>query len=70
MAQQQAGNISAAELEKFIAGVKFPADKLDIIDHAKDQGAPPKILDLMNQVPDKKYESVADLSVGMSEVKH
>lgn len=70
MAQQRAGNISAGELDKFIGDVTFPADKDDLINHVQGKGAPKKILDLMKKVPPRRYESIADLSLGMSQSRH
>lgn len=70
MAQQRAGNISAGELNQFIGDVHFPADKNDLISHVQGKGAPKKILELMKKVPPRQYESIADLSLGMSETRH
>lgn len=66
MAQERVDNVSAAELEAYLAGVKFPADKDDIVGHMTHEGAPSKILDLINRAPNKTYESIPDLAVGMS----
>lgn len=70
MTQARAGNISAAELEKYITGVHFPADKDTIIGHAQHKGAPPKIVVFINHAPKRTYEGIADLSVGMTLGRH
>lgn len=70
MAQEGAGNISAAELETYIAGIHFPADKDTIIGHVTQKGAPPEVVDFFDSAPNKTYESVADLSVGMTVNRH
>ena len=69
-AQPQHGNISAAEIEKFIGGMDFPAEKQDLVEHAKGKGAHQEVLDFMNQFPDKEYGNAVDVSRGVSQVKH
>jgi hypothetical protein len=68
--QQQQGSVSAAEVEKFIGGIDFPVDKNQLINHAKDKGAPKEVLDFMGQFPDQEYGSPIDVSRSVSEVKH
>lgn len=70
MTQDQSSHVSAAELEKYIAGVHFPADKDAIIGHAQQKGAPPKIVDFINTAPKRTYEDIADLSVGVTLGRH
>lgn len=69
-AQPGHGQISAAEIEKFVGGIDFPAGKGDLLNHAKSQGAPQEVLEFMEQFPDKEYGSAVDVSQGVSEVKH
>lgn len=70
MTQARAGNISAGELERYIAGVHFPADKHAIMDYAQHKGAPPKIIEFINNAPNKTYDGIADLSAGMTLGRH
>lgn len=70
MAQAGSGHVSAAELEMYIAGIQFPADKDAIIGHITHEGAPSNIIDLISGVPNKTYESVADLAVGTTLNRH
>lgn len=70
MAEQQQGSISAAEVEKYIGGIDFPADKNELVSHAKEKGAPKEVIDFINRFPDQEYGSAIDVSRGVSEVKH
>ena len=64
------GNISAAEIERYIRGVDFPADKENLVQQARENNAPNEVVDLMNDFPERKYESAADVARGISEAKH
>ena len=68
--QSQQGTISAAEIQKFIGGIDFPCDKDELVEHARDMGAPKSVLDFMQKFPDKEYGSAIDVSKGVSQVKH
>ncbi len=68
--QSQSGSISAAQIEKYVGGIDFPCDKEELVDHARDKGAPQKILDLMDSFPDKEYGSPIDVARSIKEVKH
>lgn len=67
---QSGGSVSAAEVEKYIGGIDFPASKDQLIDHARDKGAPKEVLELMQDFPDQQYGSAIDVSRGVGQVKH
>lgn len=69
-AQPQHGDVSAAEVEKYIKGIDFPCDKDDLLQHARDNDAPDEVLDLMEQFPDQEFKSPIDVSRGISQSKH
>lgn len=68
-AQSKSDSISAAEIQKFIGGIDFPCDKDELMEHAKEKGAPQSVLKLMEKFPDKEYHSVVDVSKDISQVK-
>lgn len=70
MAERQQGSISAAEVEKYIGGIDFPADKDELVNHARENGAPEEVLEFMEKFPDQEYGSAIDVSRGVSQVKH
>jgi hypothetical protein len=47
--------------EEFLAGVEFPASKLELIDTAADAGAPQELIERLQQLEHERYESLAEL---------
>lgn len=68
-AQPGHGSVSAAEVEKYIGGLDFPCDKEELIDHAREKGAPDEVLELMEQFPEQQYGSAVDVARGVGQAK-
>ncbi|MBE0447221.1 MAG: DUF2795 domain-containing protein [Actinobacteria bacterium] len=51
--------VSAAKVSQFLEGINFPADKKQIIDYTRDNNAPQDVLNVLQQMPEGKYYSVA-----------
>jgi hypothetical protein len=47
--------------EEFLAGVDFPASKLELIDTAADAGAPQELVERLQQLQSERYESREEL---------
>lgn len=56
--------ISNAELERYVGGVDFPANKTAIVGQAQREGAPPEVLDYIRNAPNRTYQNITDLSAG------
>lgn len=69
-AQPHHGDISAAEVEKYIKGIDFPCDKDELIQHARENDAPDEVLNFMDDFPDQEYGSAVDVARGISDAKH
>lgn len=63
------GKVSAAEVNKYIGGIDFPANKTDLVEHARGKDAPQEVLDLMENFPDREYNSAADVGKAIGDVK-
>ena len=50
------------EVQKYLGGLDYPADKQTIIDHAQGEDAPMEVMDMLDQIPDFEYSSPADLT--------
>jgi Protein of unknown function (DUF2795) len=51
------------EIQKHLKGVDYPANKQDLIQHAKKQGADKGIISLLDKLPeDEEFESPTDLN--------
>lgn len=58
---------SAAELEKYLKGVDFPASKNDLLNKAKANGAPSEVIDMIKSLPHDKFNSPIDVSKAFGE---
>jgi hypothetical protein len=50
-----------SDLEQFLSGVTFPADKQDLITAARDKGAPDSVIGAMDRISDRSYRSTDDV---------
>jgi hypothetical protein len=58
------------ELQKHLKGIDYPADKHELIKHAKQQGADRGVLALLEQLPEgEEYENPADLNKAIGEIQ-
>ena len=69
-AQEGHGKVSASEIQKYMSGMDFPADKSDLVEHARQQDAPQEVLDVMENLPEQEYGTVADVSKGIGQAMH
>jgi hypothetical protein len=44
------------EVQKYLAGVNYPAAKDELVDHAKKQGASKDVIDALSSLPDREYD--------------
>lgn len=63
------GERSPANIASFLEGINFPASKDELVDHAEDNNAPQDIIDVLEQLPDQEYTSMADVMSGMGQVE-
>ncbi|HQG31274.1 MAG TPA: DUF2795 domain-containing protein [Deltaproteobacteria bacterium] len=52
---------SAAEVEKYLKGIDYPASKKDLIDKARSNGAPEEICDILDGLPGNNFKSPIDV---------
>lgn len=57
-------NVSAAEVQKFLKGVDYPARKEDLVSKAREEGAPKEVIDEINRMPGNEFNSPSDLMKG------
>ncbi len=49
-------------IQKHLAGVDYPVDKQQLLRTAKDQGAEKDVLDVMERMEDRTYDSPTDVT--------
>ena len=54
------------QIQKFLGGVDYPASKETLVSHAKDSGADSNVLDALQKIQDKEYDSPAAVSSAVS----
>lgn len=64
--EDEAKKVSPVTLEKYIKGIKFPANKKDLINQANQNKAPQEITNFLNKLGDHDYKNVTDVSKEVS----
>jgi hypothetical protein len=54
------------QIQKYLKGVDYPADKATLIDAAKKQGADESVCASLEQLPDEEFQTPADVSEAFS----
>lgn len=63
------GGKSPANLQKFLAGVSYPASKRDLMEAAKHNRAPGEIMDLIENMPDQEFGGPQDVQRAYGELE-
>ncbi|WP_048105825.1 DUF2795 domain-containing protein [Methanosarcina barkeri] len=50
------------QVQKFLEDVSYPAKKQDLIEHAKKNNASNKVLETLENIPDKEYTRAEDVN--------
>ncbi|RXA20233.1 DUF2795 domain-containing protein [Methanosarcina sp. MSH10X1] len=53
---------SPIEVQKALKDMDYPASKEQLIQHAKKHEANKKVMQVLEELPDKQYENAADVS--------
>ena len=67
-------SVSATAVAKALSGIDFPKDKYSLKDYAKrnlskvETGDPNAILDLINRLPDRQYNDMADVEKSLGSI--
>ena len=54
------------ELQKHLKGMNYPAGKQELVEHAKQQGAPEDVLSALEGLPEQQYEAPTDVTKAVS----
>lgn len=53
---------SPIEVQKSLKDINYPVHKKELIKHAKKHGANSKVIEVLEDLPDKEYKNAADVS--------
>ena len=60
--------INPIQIQKFLKGVDYPASKSDLLKNAEREGADEDVRTTLERLPDKEYESPADVSQALGNI--
>ncbi len=61
-------SVSAASIAKALSGIDFPKTKDGLRQYAKKKKGPADILNVINQIPDRKYNNMADVEKSIGDI--
>ena len=59
---------AAAELQSFLRGIDYPADKEKLRETAESNDAPENVIRLIERLPDREYDYPTDVQMEVSNV--
>lgn len=62
-------SVSPNQLDKFIMGTNFPANKSALRKTAREKRAPDMIIDLINNLPDRRFNSEKDVNRAIYDIE-
>ncbi|SDK05315.1 Protein of unknown function [Methanoculleus thermophilus] len=61
--------LSASAFQKYLAGMDYPANKQDLINHARKNNAPNAVIQVLEMFQDQTFQSAAEVSQEFGRVK-
>jgi hypothetical protein len=61
--------VNPIQVQRLLSGVDYPADKRDLVRAATDQGADEETRDTLQQLPDREFDSPADVSSAIGQIE-
>lgn len=63
------GGHSPANVSNYLSGIDFPANKDDLVEHARKNGTEDEVMEVIESLPEGQYESMADVMKGVGEAE-
>jgi hypothetical protein len=63
------GGHSPANVQKFLHGVSYPADKKDLVEQARRNDAPDEVMETIKALPEEHYGGPQDVMKGYGEIE-
>ncbi len=61
--------VSAAQIQVYLKGIHYPADKSKIIETARANKAPDNVMSFLNRLPSKDYNRANEVEVEFGKMK-
>jgi Protein of unknown function (DUF2795) len=62
-------DVNPVQVQKYLKGVDYPVHKNDLLKHVHDQGGDESVRATLEKLPDKTYETPADVSEAIGQIK-
>ena len=56
-------------MEKYLGGMHYPAERQKLVDNAQKRDAPSDVMDLLNKLPKKTYNSPIDITKEIGKIE-
>lgn len=63
-------NVNPAQMEKCLKGLNYPASKMEVVSCAKRNGADKQICEMLERLPEQKYQHTADVCQAINTLEH
>ncbi len=60
--------VNPIQMQKYLKGMDYPANKQELLEHAKKGGADENICATLERLPDEEYETPADVSKAVGQI--
>lgn len=67
--QRSLADVSVGEIQAYLGGIDYPKSKQELIDHARNQGAPQEVIDLLQKMEDKQFRAPNDVSQSIDKLR-
>lgn len=64
MAERGISGRNVANVTHSLKGIDFPAGKGHLVNYAREHGADPDVIDVLEKLPEKDYNNMADVMQG------
>ena len=61
--------VNPIQIQKDLKGVDYPVSKQDLIQHAQQQGADENVRSMLEQIPERQYESPTEVSKAIGDLQ-
>ncbi|MEB3338006.1 MAG: DUF2795 domain-containing protein [Leptolyngbyaceae bacterium] len=61
--------VSAIDISRNLSGIDLPASKQELVSYARSQDANQEVIEMLQRMPDREYNNMADVEKGFGEVK-
>ncbi|MCL5877918.1 MAG: DUF2795 domain-containing protein [Candidatus Bathyarchaeota archaeon] len=65
----KAGHVSPAIVEKYLKGMRYPAEKERLVNNAQTKDAPDDVMNIINRLPEKTYNSPIDITKEIGKIQ-